>query len=154
MLPTQLSALTQGRSFVALGNRMTIEVSAAETRGRSSTLRMSIQPGGGPLAHIHTREDETYVITRGHFRFWRGKSIVDAPTGTVVFLPRDEAHQFLNIGARTGELTLTMVPGNLEQFFTELARRHLAMPKDVAAIVRLSAAYGIRYVAPLNVRHK
>ncbi len=137
-------------SFNMLGARMTLEISADRTSGRSSTLRVVVPPGLGPAAHIHTREDEVYVITRGHFRFWHGKHVIDATPGTVVYLPRNEAHQWLNVGKTEGEHVMTVTPAGLERYFLEVSKRHLVLPKDRAQFIRLSSQYGITWVAPLN----
>jgi quercetin dioxygenase-like cupin family protein len=129
---------------------MKIEVPAAQTKGASSVMRVQVPPGvGPPAAHIHSREDETYIITRGHFRFWHGKQVVDAMPGSVVFLPRNEAHQWLNVGSTPGEHIMVISPAGLERFFLEVSKRGLTMPKDQAEFMRISAAYGIRYVASL-----
>ncbi len=136
-------------SFQMLGITMTIAVTAAETHGASVTVDTVVPPGGGPPAHIHTREDETYVITSGHFRFWHGTHVMDATPGTVVYLPRNEAHQFLNVGSTPGEMVMTVVPAGIERMFRTISDRGLTPPKDLAEIVRLGSEYGITYVAPL-----
>lgn len=137
------------QSFEAVGARMTIDVSGAQTHGRSATMRMVIPPGGGaPAAHVHSREDETYVVTRGTFRFWRGKSVIDAGPGSVVYFPRNVPHQFRNIGKASGEVAVTFVPAGLERFFLEIGQHHLTIPKDLNEINRLSRLYGIRIVGP------
>jgi mannose-6-phosphate isomerase-like protein (cupin superfamily) len=136
-------------SFQMLGITMTIVVTAAETHGASVTVDTIVPPGGGPPAHIHTREDETYVITRGHFRFWHGTHVIDATPGTVVYLPRNEAHQFLNVGSAPGEMVMTVVPAGIEGMFRTISDRGLMPPKDLAEIVSLGRDYGITYVAPL-----
>jgi mannose-6-phosphate isomerase-like protein (cupin superfamily) len=137
------------KSFQMLGITMTIAVSAAQTHGASVTVDTVVPPGGGPPAHVHTREDETYVITRGHFRFWHGSHVMDALPGTVVYLPRNEAHQFLNVGSTPGEMVMTVVPAGIERMFLTISDRGLTAPKDRAEIVSLGREYGIIYVAPL-----
>ncbi len=139
-------------SFDVFGTRMTLEISSAQTNGKSSTVRVVVPPGIGPPAHIHTREDELYVITRGHFRFWHGNQAVDAVPGTVLLLRRNEAHQWRNVGNTTGEQIMTIMPAGLERFFLEIGKRHLVMPKDGAEVIRLSNHYGITYVRSLMNR--
>jgi mannose-6-phosphate isomerase-like protein (cupin superfamily) len=95
-------------SFQMLGDKMTLAVTAAQTNGASLTIDATIPPGGGPPAHIHTRGDETFVITQGHFRFWHGTGVIDALPGTVVYLPRNEPHQFRNVGSTPAELVVTL----------------------------------------------
>ena len=55
--------------FPMLGGTMTILVTPEQTNGASVTIQVDAPPGVGPPAHIHTREDETFVVTQGHFRF-------------------------------------------------------------------------------------
>ncbi|MDQ6826612.1 MAG: cupin domain-containing protein [Candidatus Eremiobacteraeota bacterium] len=140
-------------SFQFLNIRMKLEVAGAQTKGTSSTLRAEIPAGGGPpAAHVHSREDETYIITRGHFRFWHGNQVVDATPGSVVFLPRNEAHQFANVGSTVGEQILIISPSGFERFFLDVSKHRIVLPRDRAEFMRLSTAYGIRYVAPLMKR--
>src|ERR1700676_3221511 len=119
-------------SFNAFGNRMTLEISSTNTNGASSALRVESPPGHGPRAHIHTREDEIYVVMRGRFRFWTGTRVVDAMPGSVIFMPRNEPHQWLNVGKTTGELILTIVPGGLDRMFLEGGKGGSRVPKDSA----------------------
>jgi len=142
LLITLGSGATTSHPFIdTVGDRMTVEVSSTDTNGVSSTLRVDPSPGHGPRAHIHSREDEIYVVMRGHFRFWSGTRVVDAMPGSVIFLPRNKPHQWLNVGKTTGELILTIVPGGLDRFFVEASKRGLRIPKDNAAIDRLRATY-------------
>jgi mannose-6-phosphate isomerase-like protein (cupin superfamily) len=136
-------------SFQMLGGKMTIAVTAAQTNGASVTIVNEVPPGEGPPAHIHTREDETFVVTQGHFRFWHGTNVVDALPGTVLYLPRNEPHQFRNVGSTPGVLVVTITPAGLERMFLTISKRGLTMPKDQTEIVRLGSEYGITYVPPL-----
>jgi len=141
---------TAHSTFSALGTQMTILVSSAQTNGTSATLRIVVPPGGGPpAAHVHSREDETFIVMSGHFRFWHGEKVEDGLPGSVLYLPRNEPHQFLNVGKTPGELIVTIVPGNFVNFFVEVAKRGITMPKDKAEFDRLSTDYGIRYVPSL-----
>jgi mannose-6-phosphate isomerase-like protein (cupin superfamily) len=136
-------------SFQILGIKMTLEVTAPQSNGASVTIEERVPPGGGPPAHIHTREDETIVVTQGHFRFWHGTRVVDALPGTVVYFPRNEPHQFRNVGSTPGDLVVTIMPAGLERMFLAISKRGLTIPKDLAEIVRLGREYGITYVRPL-----
>src|SRR5271166_2018022 len=119
---------------------MMVLTSSAQTKGLNTVLRVEVPPGVGPPAHIHMKEDETYVITRGHFRFWLSTQTIEATPGSVVFLPRNQPHQFLNVGNTTGEQILIITPSGFEHFFEEIGKRGLAMPKDTIEVMRLSAA--------------
>jgi mannose-6-phosphate isomerase-like protein (cupin superfamily) len=125
------------------GVQMTLELASPATHGRSAILKLRVRPGDGPAAHIHTREDETYIILHGHFRFWHGNRIVDAADGDVIYLPRNEPHQWRNVGTADGEEILILSPGGLERFFTTAATRKLQLPRDLSALQKLQAKYGI-----------
>ena len=140
---------TMPPSFQMLGIKMTLEVTATQSNGASATIEETVPPGGGPPAHIHSREDETIVVTQGHFRFWRGTSAVDGLPGTVIYFPRNEPHQFRNVGSAPGNLVVTIMPAGLERMFLTISKGGLTIPKDQAEIVRLGRQYGISYVAPL-----
>ena len=140
---------TPTEPFRMLGSTLTILVTPEQTSGASVTIQVDAPPGVGPPAHIHTREDETFVVTQGHFRFWHGKQVLDAEPGTVMYMPRNEAHQFRNIGNTPGTVIATIVPAGLEQMFLTISQRNLTVPKDLPEIVRLGNQYGITYVAPL-----
>lgn len=142
-----LNGANSHASFLnAWGGRMTLEVSSTDTNGASSTFREEVPPGLGPRAHIHSREDETYAVIRGRFRFWIGMHVVDAIPGSVIFLPRNKPHQWRNVGKTAGELILTIVPGGLDRFFLEASERGLKLPRDRAEMDSLQAKYGLRLV--------
>jgi quercetin dioxygenase-like cupin family protein len=122
---------------------MAMLVTGAQTNGASATLEATIAPGVGPPAHLHTREDETIVVTRGRFRFWHGRHVVDGEPGTVVYLPRYEAHQLLNVGRTSGSLIITIVPAGLERMFMTISQRGLTISKDQAELLTLCSQYGI-----------
>lgn len=142
-------ASTPTAPFPILGGTMTILVTPEQTNGASVTIQIDAPPGVGPPAHVHVREDEIFVVTRGHFRFWRGKQVIDAEPGMAVYMPRNEAHQFSNVGSETGTVIATIIPAGLEQMFLTISQRKLSPPQDLAEIVRLGTQYGITYVAPL-----
>lgn len=137
-------------SFNLIGTKMTILVPATQTNGTSVTIQDDVPQGGGVPAHVHTREDETYVITQGQFRFWRGHEIIDAGPGTVVYMPRNVPHQFRNVGATTGTVIFTITPAGLEKMFLTMSQRGLMWPKDQAAITTLTTQYGITNLPPLD----
>ena len=136
-------------TFAVFTQQMTLQISSSETGGAFSVLRILAPPGGGPAAHIHTREDETYVITRGKFRFWHGAKVVDAKEGDTVFMPRGEPHQWRNVGTEPGETILTIYPSGLEKMFMEISRRKLRAPNDHDQITELQREYGIESTTTL-----
>ena len=52
----------------------------------------------GPLQHRHARHDEGFYVVSGTARFTVGKTIYDAPAGTLVMIPPGAPHTFANPG--------------------------------------------------------
>jgi mannose-6-phosphate isomerase-like protein (cupin superfamily) len=135
-----------GQWISAFGLRMKLEVTTASTGGAMSATRVISPPNGGPPAHIHSREDEVFLILRGHYRFWqKGVVAIDAPAGTVVQQRKGMIHQYRNVGNEEGEHILICLPGGLEELFVRVAHEKLVVPRDMTRVVELSAQYGVTY---------
>ena len=136
----------QQQAFPMAGAKMFVEVDSDQTNGAVAVVRAYVPPKFGPSPHVHSREDEIYTIVRGHYRFRHGTEVIDAPAGTVVFLPRNVPHAFANIGDGPGEHILTLVPGGLEKMFREVAAAQIELPRDLAKFREISAKYGLKFV--------
>jgi mannose-6-phosphate isomerase-like protein (cupin superfamily) len=51
-------------------------------------------PGDGPPPHIHTREDETFIIHEGVLDICQDDQTVTCHSGDMIFLPRGRRHYF------------------------------------------------------------
>jgi quercetin dioxygenase-like cupin family protein len=115
----QRMAGVNARELWYLGNRMKIHVDSADTNGQFALIETTIFPGSEPPMHMHTNEDETFLVLEG-----RLKLIVDGleyvlNEGESKFAPRGIPHTFqiLTPVARTmGVIT----PGGFEDFFRML----------------------------------
>jgi quercetin dioxygenase-like cupin family protein len=151
MIPPALAkethAMTADSAWVsALGLQMKVEVPTAATGGAMSATRVISPPGGGPPAHVHTREDEVFLILRGHYRFWqKGQPTIEAPAGTLVQQHKGMVHQYRNVSNVEGEHILFCLPGGLEELFISIANEGLVVPRDMKRVIDLSAQYGISY---------
>jgi mannose-6-phosphate isomerase-like protein (cupin superfamily) len=71
-----------------------------------------------PPPHVHHERDECFCIVEGLYTFILGTEEVEAPAGSVVFVPRGTRHTFRRSeGARA---LLFVIPAGLEGFFREL----------------------------------
>src|SRR5207244_2530636 len=71
-----------------------------------------------PPPHVHKHHDEVFYIVQGSFSFVIGHDPVEAPEGTLVFVPRSTRHGFtVEPGSRA---LLFIIPGGLEGFFRDL----------------------------------
>jgi quercetin dioxygenase-like cupin family protein len=134
----------------AFGLKLKVEITTASTGGVMSSTRVVSPPGGGPPAHIHTREDELFIILRGHYRFWqKDMPTIEAPAGSFVYLHKGMIHQYRNVSDNEGEHVLICLPGGLEELFIAVSKEKLTVPRDMDRIKQLSGEYGITYMPKL-----
>lgn len=136
------------QAFPMLALRMFVEVDSADTSGAVAVVRVFVPAGAGAAPHMHSREDEVFEVVRGHYRFRHGDQQVDAPAGSVVFLPRGIPHTFSTVSDEPGEHTLTIVPGGLEKMFREISDAGIQLPRDAAKNAELAAKYGVTLLPP------
>ena len=134
------------RSFTFLGFQTKVLISGAETANASALLDMHIPSKAGPPAHIHSREDEVYLIKRGTFQFLMDGVCLQAGPGTSVYMPKGHFHTFKNISRQTGEQLMFVYPAGIEQFFWKVSEMAPAMPKDFPKLSELAHSYGIDLV--------
>src|SRR5512143_529996 len=100
-----------------LGMAGWLRVSTAQTGGALEVIELDST--NGPLPHIHHDREECFYVIEGLFTFVLGKGEIDAPAGSVVFVPRGTRHAFRpRPGARA--LAFSIPGGLLEGFFREL----------------------------------
>jgi mannose-6-phosphate isomerase-like protein (cupin superfamily) len=135
------------RPFDFLGANVTILLSGADTGGTSTTMKIQIPAHAGPPPHIHTREDEVFIITSGTFQFFMDGVCLQAGPGTSVFMPKGHTHTFKNISKHAGEQLVVVYPAGLEQFFLDVHELGLKMPEDFAKLNELSnSKYGMNHL--------
>lgn len=92
-----------------------------ETAGTFTCLDNIIGPGQGPPLHVHAREDEIWFVLEGDLRFLADDRMLQAPQGSLVFVPRRTAHCFQNIGSTDARVLVMFTPGGMERFFEGFA---------------------------------
>jgi mannose-6-phosphate isomerase-like protein (cupin superfamily) len=140
-------ASNTSKPFDFLDFRVTILLSGADTDRSSALLDIRVPAKAGPPPHIHTREDEVYVIKRGTFRFFMDGICLQAGPGATVYMPKGHMHTYQNIAKHTGEQLLFVYPAGLEQLFLEVHDLGLNVPQDFSKLNELSnSKYGINLV--------
>ncbi len=69
-----------------------VKVSAAQAHGGFELIELA--GDRGPLPHIHREHDECFYIAEGLYTFVLGTEELQAPAGSVVFVPRGTRHAF------------------------------------------------------------
>ena len=104
-----------------VGGPTTILARAETTGGAFTFLENVIPPLQGPPLHVHGREDEMWYVLEGDFRFRADDRMLEAPTGSFVFVPRGTRHAFQNVGDAPARILVMFAPAGMERFFEGIA---------------------------------
>jgi len=139
--------------FADLGDhRGHILVSSEQSGGNFLLVDVSVDAQGGPPPHIHTLEDETFVIQSGRFEVFLGGEFMEVGAGDSIFAPRGVPHGWRCISEDGGHMMLLVTPGeNFERFATEMSDRALLkLPQHemIPALIELGGRHGIEILPP------
>jgi mannose-6-phosphate isomerase-like protein (cupin superfamily) len=130
-------------------------VPAAATGGALSVFRATMPAGFGPPRHVHTREDEVFLVLDGEALFDIDGRLLVAGRGTTVFMPRGVPHAF-RVQSPVATMLGVMLPGHFEELFRNLSvpagARTLppagTVPFDLPAVMAEQARLGTQVVGP------
>ncbi len=127
-------------------------LSTAEETGNSIfAFEATEPPGGGPPLHIHTREDEFFLVLEGEVSFYIDGLVIRRGPGGSAFVPRGAKHCFRNTSARAARLLVLFTPGDIEGFFDYGAAENGHPPSEelmMERLVALAPLYGLEVVGP------
>jgi quercetin dioxygenase-like cupin family protein len=84
------------------GDVYSVKLTAQQTNGAVGVVEASVPPGGGPVAHTHADQDETFYVISGELEFLDGERTFMAGPGNLVHCPRRTRHRFLAPDSVTG----------------------------------------------------
>lgn len=108
-----------GDVFPYFGAQFERVLARSETYDALNVLRLTLTPDGSPPLHMHTREDETWVVMSGEVKFWTGgQTLADCETavvgaGGLAYGPRLVPHTFQTYTSSAEVLIITN-PGFFE----------------------------------------
>lgn len=108
------------------GGTMRVLLDGERTGGQLAMFRSSAPAGAASPAHVHTREDEIFVLLSGSAVYWVGDRRFEADAGSVAFLPRGIPHAYRITS--DADLLAMSTPSGLEGFFRD-AGHDLSTPK-------------------------
>jgi quercetin dioxygenase-like cupin family protein len=110
------------------GGTLAILLDSAATDGQLMVGRFDVSKGEAPPFHLHTREDEVFMLIKGTALVWYGD---DEPTelaeGGIVFLPKNVPHAY-RITSQKADLLMINTPAGIEGMF-RFAGRDKAEPR-------------------------
>ena len=139
-------------SYWYIGHLMSLLVKTEETGGRYSLLRATERKGLEPPPHIHTKEDETFLILEGNVVYTVGNQTFHAKEGDIMFLPKNIKHSF-KIKTEKLETLILLTPGGLEKYFVEMSipAKELQLPPlpqgppDIKKLIATASKYGVKF---------
>jgi quercetin dioxygenase-like cupin family protein len=125
------------------------------TGGQLSVFQATMPEGFSPPRHIHTREDEVFLVMEGEVCFDIDGDLQLAGPGASLYMPRGVPHTF-RVQSPAARLLGVMTPGAFEQLFRNLSvpaeERTLPepgrLPFDVPAVMAEQARLGTVVVGP------
>jgi quercetin dioxygenase-like cupin family protein len=128
------------------GSKTLHKIKSSATNGVFSVMEFITPPGKGVALHVHEREDELVYLLEGEIEVTLGNQKMKAVPGVMALLPRGIPHGFTNIGNKPSRLLDTILPGQLDNYFVELAALYAAGDPSEEQSDALSRKYRIRYL--------
>jgi quercetin dioxygenase-like cupin family protein len=109
------------------GGIMHVMLDGSKTDGDLAMVRQDAASGAASPVHVHTSEDEIFVLLRGSGIFWVGENRYELSEGGVAYLPRNVPHAY-RFTSDTMDVLAICAPAGIEDFF-RAAGWDLSRPK-------------------------
>lgn len=145
-----------GRRIGIVGDVYRFLAVGEETGGKYATFEAIVSPGGGPPPHIHSREEESFLVVDGHVTFQLGEERFVAEPGTFLNMPIGSLHCFKNESDRPVRMLISVAPAGLERMFLEVGQpvddgsEVAPMPtqQDLERLLEAAPRYGVEIQLP------
>lgn len=139
---------SSSRTLDVVGSRIRVLLGGEQTGGTFAMVEDITPPGGGPPPHVHSREDEGFVVLEGEIEVLSQDRWVRVPVGTSVFAPRGVPHTFRNAGKTPSRMVVTIAPAGFERFFIAVDRASASGPPTPEVLIELGRRYGLEFLPP------
>ena len=146
----------EGEALSVGGDKVIIKTDGSQTEGEFALMEYFVSPGGGPPAHVHHYEEESFYILEGQFEFTLDGETVKAGPGTFLKSPADIAHSLKNTGTETGRMLVLVTPSGLEDYFRKVGHKLPDIsapvpafgPEDAAKLTAFAPQFGLEFIPP------
>src|SRR6202171_5977748 len=109
------------------GGTLAILLDGKATDGQLMIGRFDVSEGEAPPYHLHTREDEVFMLIQGTALVWVDGEETELSEGGIVFLPKNIPHAY-RITSKKADLLMINTPTGIEGMF-RYAGRDRATPR-------------------------
>lgn len=135
-----------GQEIAFNGGSFIHKVKSRDTNGVFAVMEIVTPPGGGIDLHVHEKEDELVSLLEGEIEVTLGDQSMKAVSGVMALLPRGIPHGFTNTGDTVSRLSVTILPGDFDNYFVELAALYKNGQPSMEQVDNLSKKYAIKYI--------
>ena len=154
--PATIRKPDEGRRIGIVGDVYRFLATGEETDGKYATFEAIVPPGSGPPPHIHSREEESFLVLEGEITFQLDNERFVAGEGTFLNMPVGSLHCFKNESDKIARLLISLAPAGLEEMFFEVGTPlgdddNNAPPPSEAEIEKLlevAPRYGVEIKVP------
>ena len=143
-MPKLVSA-AGGTALNVLGDHVLVKLTGQDTNAQFALTEQVNQPGTGLPLHLHTREDETFLVLEGRVEFVVGTDMSIVEAGGLAYAPRGTAHSFRVVSDTPARMLIHVSPAGLENMFQELSQMP-AGPPDMAQVTAICGHYGVSFL--------
>ena len=137
-----------GTQIPAIGLGITMKTNGKSTHDAYSLFEYTVPPEtNGPPAHLHTREDESFICLAGRLEVTLGGEEFVLGHGDYLFLPRNVVHTFRNPFQEESRIVSVVSPAGLEAYYQALGELPPG-PKDISKLQAIMAEFGIELQLP------
>ena len=149
--PAIIRGPTEGKRLGLVGDLYRLLATGEETGGQYASFEALVPPGGGPPPHVHSREEESFLVLEGEITFHLGDQRIVAGPGTFLSMPIGSLHRFKNETNQPARMLITVAPAGLEGMFIEvgtpLAVDALIAPPptadEIQRLLEVAPRYGV-----------
>jgi quercetin dioxygenase-like cupin family protein len=98
------------------GGTLAMLLDGAATDGQLMVGRFDVSKGEAPPYHMHTREDEVFMLIKGTALVWYDDEEMELAEGGIVFLPKNIPHAY-RITSAKADLLMINTPAGIEGMF-------------------------------------
>ena len=147
---------TEGRTVAVVGDVYRFLATGDDTNGKYAMWEAIVPPGGGPPAHVHSREEEGFYILEGEITFQIGNKRIVATAWMFANMPVGTPHSFKNESSLAAKMLISVAPAGLEKMFFEVGvplaeGATTALPptkEEIEKLLAVAPRYGIEITLP------